>query len=116
MKKVYVVSKTHLDLGFTDYAENIYNQYLNSYIPNSIEVAKKLNAYGKKRFVWTTGSWLIKEALHNKNSRQLVIDALRSGDICAHAMPFTTHTELLDYDTLDYGLSLIDEIDAITGV
>lgn len=115
MKKVYVVSKTHLDLGFTDYAENIYNQYLNSYIPNSIEVAKKLNADGKKRFVWTTGSWLIKEALHNKNSRQLVIDALRNGDICAHAMPFTTHTELLDYDTLDYGLSLIDEIDAITG-
>ena len=23
MKKVFVVSKTHLDLGFTDYAENI---------------------------------------------------------------------------------------------
>lgn len=115
MKKVYVVSKTHLDLGFTDYAENIYNQYLDSYIPNSINVAKSLNADGKKRFVWTTGSWLIKEALHNEKLRKPITDALKSGDIAAHAMPFTTHTELLDYDTLDYGLSIIDEIDAITG-
>lgn len=115
MKKVYVVSKTHLDLGFTDYAKNVYNQYINHYIPNSIDVAKKLNAGGKKRFVWTTGSWLIKEALHAESTRQLVIDALKCGDIAAHAMPFTTHTELLDYDTLDYGLSIINEIDAITG-
>ena len=28
MKKVYVVSKTHLDLGFTDYAENIRQKYM----------------------------------------------------------------------------------------
>ena len=28
-------------------------------------------------------------------------------------MPFTTHTELLDEDTLEYGLSIVDSIDAI---
>ena len=28
MKKVYVVSKTHLDLGFTDYARNILQKYI----------------------------------------------------------------------------------------
>ena len=28
MKKVIVVSKTHLDLGFTDYAENIKEKYI----------------------------------------------------------------------------------------
>lgn len=27
MQKVIVVSKTHLDLGFTDYAEHIYKKY-----------------------------------------------------------------------------------------
>ena len=31
MKKVYVVSKTHLDLGFTDYAENIHRKYIDEY-------------------------------------------------------------------------------------
>lgn len=30
-------------------------------------------------------------------------------------MPFTMHTELLDADTLDYGLSIVDQIDTITG-
>jgi hypothetical protein len=30
-------------------------------------------------------------------------------------MPFTTHTELLDEDTLDYGLSVVDTLDEIRG-
>ena len=31
MKKVYVVSKTHLDLGFTDYAEIIRQKYIDEF-------------------------------------------------------------------------------------
>lgn len=117
MKKVIVVSKTHLDLGFTDYAENIRQKYLSEFIPNAVAIANELNADGVKRFVWTTGSWLIREALENADepNRQALINALRSGNIAPHAMPFTTHTELLDADTLDYGLSIVDGIDAITG-
>lgn len=117
MKKVIVVSKTHLDLGFTDYAENIRQTYLNEFIPKAAAIAGELNAGGAKRFVWTTGSWLIKEALENGSAenRQALLQALRSGNIAPHAMPFTTHTELLDADTLDYGLSIVDQIDAITG-
>lgn len=117
MQKVIVVSKTHLDLGFTDYAEEIRQKYLNEFIPNAVSIANELNADGIKRFVWTTGSWLIKEALENgsEQNRQALLQGLRSGNIAPHAMPFTTHTELLDADTLDYGLSIVDRIDAITG-
>lgn len=116
MKKVYIVSKTHLDLGFTDYAENIKSKYLNCYFKHSIKVAERLNSDEKKRFIWTTGSWIIKEALHNSDTENLVRDALKKGYIAPHAMPFTTHSELLDKDTLDYGLSIVNEIDKITGV
>lgn len=117
MKKVIVVSKTHLDLGFTNYAENIRRKYLNEFIPNAVSIANELNADGTKRFVWTTGSWLIREALENadEKQKQALLQALRSGNIAPHAMPFTTHTELLDADTLDYGLSIVDGIDAIAG-
>lgn len=117
MKKVIVVSKTHLDLGFTDYAENIRQKYLNEFIPHAIATARELNTGGKKRFVWTTGSWLLREALHcgSEQTRQALLQALRDGDIAPHAMPFTTHTELLDADTLDYGLSIVDELDQLTG-
>lgn len=114
MKKVIVVSKTHLDLGFTDFAENIKKKYIDEFIPGAIKFANSVNKT-KKRFVWTTGSWLISESLRlsEGDKRERLINALKCGDIAPHAMPFTTHTELLDYDTLDYGLSIVDEIDAI---
>lgn len=40
MKKVIVVSKTHLDLGFTDYAESIKQKYINNFIPEAIALAE----------------------------------------------------------------------------
>ena len=70
MQKVIVVSKTHLDLGFTDYAEHIYHKYLDEFIPNAVSIANELNADGSKRFVWTTGSWLLKEALKNGSEQR----------------------------------------------
>ena len=33
IKKVYVVYKTHLDVGFTDLAKNVLDKYVNDYIP-----------------------------------------------------------------------------------
>ncbi|NCA68121.1 MAG: DUF5054 domain-containing protein, partial [Clostridia bacterium] len=117
-KKVIIVSKTHLDLGFTDYASVIREKYLNDFIPAAIEIASAVNDNIHKRFVWTTGSWLLNQAL-SFGSDELKVSlaaALKRGDIVAHAYPFTTHTELLDSDTLEYGLSLIDNIDKVSGI
>lgn len=115
MKKVIVVSKTHLDLGFTDYAKNIKQKYIDSFIPDAIDLANKVNTENKKYFVWTTGSWIIKEALKDPNQKDKLTEALEKGNIVPHALPFTVHTELLDADSLDYGLSMVDELDKIRG-
>lgn len=117
MKKVTVVSKTHLDLGFTDFAEKVYNTYLNKYIPDAAALAKVMNTEEKKKFVWTTGSWIIKEALENGTPEQrgILKQALIRGDIVPHALPFTTHTELLDEETMEYGLSIVEKLDEIRG-
>ncbi len=115
MKKVIVVSKTHLDLGFTDYAENIKQKYIHSFIPDAIDLAEKVNTAEKKYFVWTTGSWILKEALKNPQQKDKLTKAIKDGNIAPHAMPFTTHTELLDEDSLDFGLSLVDDLDEIRG-
>ena len=94
MKKVYVVSKTHLDLGFTDYAENIRRKYIDEFIPSAVSLAEQVNINTEKRFIWTTGSWIIKEALNgsDKEKREKLIKALKNGNIVPHAMPFTTHS------------------------
>ena len=36
MKKLLVLYKTHLDVGFTDFSANIVDLYLKKYIPNAI--------------------------------------------------------------------------------
>ena len=115
MKKVIVVSKTHLDLGFTDYAENIKEKYIHSFIPEAIDLAEKVNTNDKKYFIWTTGSWILKEALKNPIQKEKLTKAIKNGNIVPHAMPFTTHTELLDEDSLNYGLSLVNDLDDIRG-
>ncbi len=118
MKKLIVVSKTHLDLGFTDYAEVIHRKYLEEFIPQAVELAEKVNTAENKNFIWTTGSWLIKEALENSDAdkKASLIQALKDGNIVPHALPFTTHSELFDSDTFDFGLSIVDGIDEIRGV
>ena len=117
MKKIFVVSKTHLDLGFTDYSENIRRKYIDEYIPAAEALANEVNTEGRKQFIWTTGSWIIKEALNDtdRERKENLVTALKKGDIVPHAMPFTTHSEVLDEDTFDFGLSIVDEIDTIRG-
>lgn len=117
MKKVIVVSKTHLDLGFTDYAEAIRQKYIHTFIPNAVALAEQVNTGGKKRFVWTTGSWILKEALAHGTPEETAAlrRAIQNGDVAPHALPFTTHTELLDADTLEYGLSVVEELDRLRG-
>ena len=117
MKKVIVVSKTHLDLGFTDFASRIKRKYIEEYIPGAISLAEQLNQNGSKKFIWTTGSWILKEALlkGDRMQRERLKKAIAQGNIVPHAMPFTTHTELLDEDTLDYGLSIADDLDKLRG-
>ncbi|HOO22076.1 MAG TPA: DUF5054 domain-containing protein [Clostridia bacterium] len=117
MKKIHVICKTHLDLGFTDFAANILSRYRGEFIPNAIKLAGKLNSGGEKKFVWTTGSYLIYDSLKNAapENRQKLDDAIRRGYITWHALPFTTHTELLDEDVLRYGLDIAKELDNTYG-
>ncbi|MGN0487331.1 MAG: DUF5054 domain-containing protein [Acutalibacteraceae bacterium] len=117
MKKIFVVSKTHLDLGFTDYAETIRRKYIDEYIPSAVALAEKVNTQNSKSFIWTTGSWIIKEALRDstEGNKKKLLQALKDGNIVPHAMPFTTHSEIFDEDTFDFGLTIVDEIDKIRG-
>lgn len=66
MKEVIVVSKAHLDLGFTDFACNVKEKYLTEFIPSAIDLADKLNIGGENKFcgLWDRGSskkhWKVK--------------------------------------------------------
>lgn len=112
-KQVLILFKTHLDVGFTDYSANILQKYLKEYIPNAIKVGYELKNTDTP-FIWTVGSWLIWQAL-KQDADGSVERAVRDGILNWHALPFTTHTELMSTELFEYGLSLSEKLDARFG-
>jgi len=108
-KEILIIFKTHLDIGFTDYSENIIKRYIEEYIPNAIRVGYELKGTSTP-FVWTVGSWLVNEAL--KNDKDGTVEkAVRAGIINWHGLPFTTHTELMSKELFEYGLDISKQLD-----
>ena len=117
-RNIHLIFKTHLDVGFTDYASVVVHNYFKKYIPAALRVAHELRESGSpERFIWTTGSWLIYEYLEQANQaeRKEMEDAILAGDIAWHALPFTTHTELMDAELFRFGLSLSKSLDSRFG-
>jgi hypothetical protein len=114
VKKVHVIFKTHLDVGFTDYAAAVVERYMRSYIPAAIKLAREMREDGGDRFIWTTGSWLIHAYLRQASDRERMAMelAIHAGDIAWHGLPFTTHTELMEPSLFMAGLGLSLELDA----
>lgn len=114
VRTVTVVFKTHLDVGFTDLARTVRNAYHADYIPRAIRLARELaDEGGAARFVWTTGSWLIDEHLRagSPSDRADLEAAIAEGHVAWHALPFTTHSELMDPAMFRAGLSIGRRLD-----
>ena len=111
IKKVIVVHKTHLDIGFTDSAENVMHKYLETFIPGAVKTARECNRDGKRNFVWTVGSYLIERYLKEGGDPDMLVKAIEDGCIVWHGLPLTTHTELMDGRLFEYGLSISKRLD-----
>ena len=56
IKKVHLIFKTHLDIGFTKLSSEVERQYIEEFIPNTLNIIEQLRAEnGEERYVWTTG-------------------------------------------------------------
>ncbi len=114
-KRVHLVFKTHLDIGFTDHAEKVRRQYHERFIPQAIETGAHFYAENPKepKFIWTTGAWLIWDHLNSRSPAEVAAleQAIERGLIRWHGLPFTTHTELMSPDLFRAGLSYSQELD-----
>lgn len=118
IRLVHVVAKAHLDLGFTALASEVAARYVTDFFPRAIDTATDLRATGRaERLVWTTGSWVLHHALGAGSAQQCnaVAAAVRRGDLAWHALPLTTHTELMDAELVRVGLGISAELDARFG-
>jgi hypothetical protein len=98
VKRVLVVFKCHLDVGFVDTQAAIIRKYFDQHYPRAIALAATMRDAGSDRYVWTTGSWLLYSYLQQATPEQMrqMEQAIARGDIAWHALPFTWQSELLD--------------------
>jgi hypothetical protein len=113
VKRVVVVFKCHLDIGFTDTQANVMQKYFKQYYPQAMAIAAQRREAGQDRYVWTTGSWLLYEYLEQASSdeRRRMEQAIAQGDIAWHSLPFSWQTEMLDRSTIEGCLGLSTALD-----
>lgn len=113
VKRVLVMFKCHLDVGFVDTQANVIRKYFEQYFPLAIQTAAARRQAGSDRYIWTTGSWLLYEYLEKAAGppRRQMERAISDGDIAWHAIPFTWQTELMDRSLIAGGLALSQSLD-----
>lgn len=108
--QVVIVFKTHFDIGYTDMASNVVQRYRTTMIDQALAVVDQNRELPPDRqFVWTLPGWPLSQILadwpgQNATRQQRLRAAFQQGRFVVHALPFTTHTELLEPEDLVRGL------------
>jgi len=119
VQSIIVIFKTHLDIGYTDFASNVIKQYNEVFIPKVIAIGEEMHESGREEgYVWTSSSWVLHQYLQQaeKKERLRAYMAIERGLLRWHALPFTMHSECANADLFRYGLSLSQELDQIFGI
>ncbi|MFV2003166.1 MAG: DUF5054 domain-containing protein, partial [Paracoccaceae bacterium] len=112
---LYLIFKTHFDLGFTGYAKDVRRQYHDYFIPMALDTGEHFLREGgqQPQFIWTTGSWLVWDHLNTQSPDKVarLERGIANGIVRWHALPFTTHTELMSPPLVREALSISAELD-----
>ncbi len=117
--EVIVVFKTHFDIGYTDWADNVRHSYANQMVEGALEIidqSKQMPAH--QQFNWIVAGWPMLEMLnHSKPEvKPRIEDALRQGYFSVHALPFTFETEGCELESMVRSLSYSSQINRKAGL
>ncbi len=108
-KIIYVVFKTHFDIGYTELAKEAIERYGRDMLADVAETCEATQNHVKEhRYIWTMPSWPLIQSLSTENADKKVIEKAKAlisdGQIAWHALPFTTHTEFCGLEEFIRGL------------
>lgn len=108
-KTIYVVFKTHFDIGFTELVVELIKRWDTKMFPDLIKVCEATRDFGEgHKYVWTMPSWPLYKYLTKFASSEEMVDKAKSfikqKQIEWHALPFTTHTEFCGLEEYIRGL------------
>ncbi len=116
LQRVIITFKTHFDIGYTDLAANVVRRYRTEMMDQALAVVDRSTSLpSDRRFVWMTPGWPMAKILEDwegqtADRKQRVWRAFRDGRFATHALPFTTHTELLEIEDLVRGLHFSSDL------
>ena len=115
---VLLVTKCHLDVGFTMTQQRVLQRYFDVYFPQAIERAAAQRTSGTEHYTWTTGSWLLYEYLEQAGAaqRKAVEQAIAVRDLAWHALPLNWQTEMIDRSMIDGAMAFSRVLDERFGV
>jgi len=118
-ENVVVVFKTHFDIGYTDLAGSVVHKYQTSMIEGALKVIEKTKSLPQdQHFTWTLPAWPMKQILAGSSAetKEKVVDALKSKYLAVHSLPFTIETEASDLETLARAFQNSSDISAEYGL
>jgi alpha-mannosidase len=113
VKEVIVVFKTHFDIGYTDWSDNVRYNYANSMITSALNTVEKSKDLPKdQQFKWTVSGWPMKEirSKAKPDVKKKVEQAIKDGNLFVHALPFSMETESADFEPLVQSLGYSSKI------
>ena len=123
VEQVVIVFKTHFDIGYTDMASNVVQRYRTTMIDQALEVVdQNRDLPPEQQFVWTLPGWPMQQDPRGLAGPDAGAQAARAGRrfkegrFVVHALPFTTHTELLEPEDLVRGLGFSSRLSRAAGL
>ncbi len=104
---IVIVFKMHFDIGYTNWAEGVLQQYSNQMLKRTLLSIEQTSELTKsEQFKWTVPGWPLKYMLENCSTEDKIKleKAIRDGRIIPHALPLTYETEACDEENLVRGL------------
>src|SRR5690606_36566859 len=113
VREIILVFKTHFDIGYTDYAEAVVQQYSTSMMKNAFDIIERSKGRSpEKQFVWTVPSWPMDQMINQSSPdiKSKIEAALMGRRFVVHALPFTVETEASDPEALVRGMNISSAI------
>lgn len=116
---VIVVFKTHYDIGYTDWSDNVVYNYSHATIADALNLIERSKVLPVgQRFRWTIPGWPLKQMLSqcDPGVKPKIEKAVREGNLLVEGMPFNFETESCDLEPLVRSLSYSSAINRKAGL
>jgi alpha-mannosidase len=114
VSEIIVVCKTHFDIGYSDRVAEVLTYYRTTMIDRVLDLIEKSKELPpEEQVVWTCPGWVFDQIVEDwpgqtAERRQRLHRAVKTGQLVAHALPFSIESELMWPEEFARGYTFAD--------